>query len=190
MDRDEVGKILRQAAARARGYADFFDGPDKSLKEWGIAQTFLEELQRNGGPKIRCGKQHPGGANHAPDFQIITADGGIWGVEITELVSQKAIEATKRGEEVFADWSDAQLIAQFDAIIAKKDDSSNVKGGPYDRYVLLAHVDEPILTQERLETALGGRTLRTRLIDELYVLMSYQPTNQCCPLLRFSTTKT
>ena len=130
MDRDEVGKILRQAAARARGYADFFDGPDKSLKEWGIAQTFLEELQRNGGPKIRCGKQHPGGANHAPDFQIISADGGIWGVEITELVSQKAIEATKRGEEVFADWSDAQLIAQFDAIIAKKDDSSNVKGGP------------------------------------------------------------
>ena len=65
-----------------------------------------------------------------------------------------------------------------------------MKGGPYDRYVLLAHVDEPILTQERLETALGGRTLRTRLIDELYVLMSYQPTNQCCPLLRFSTTKT
>lgn len=189
MDWGEIGKILRESVARARGYADFFDWPDKSVKEGGIANTFVEELQRSGASTISCGKQHPGGPNHAPDFQITADNGETWGVEITELVSQDAIEATKRGSSVFAGWSDAQLIAQFDAIIAKKDDPLKVKGGPYDRYILLVHVDEPILAQERLETVLGGRSFRTRLIDELYVLMSYQPSNQCCPLLRFSTTK-
>jgi len=36
MDRHEIGKILRESASAEReGYADFFDWPDKSVKEWG-----------------------------------------------------------------------------------------------------------------------------------------------------------
>jgi hypothetical protein len=189
MDRHEIGKILRESASRARGYADFFDWPDKSVKEWGIAETFVEELQRSGGPTIRCGKQHPGGPNHAPDFQITTDSGETCGVEITELVSQQAIEATKRGSSVFADWSDAELTVRFEELVAKKDRSENVKGGPYDRFVLLVPVDEVMLSRKQLECVLGSRSFPTHLIDEIYVLMSYDPREQCCPLLRFNTTK-
>jgi hypothetical protein len=36
MDREAVGKALAEAIKRQRGYADFFDWPDKSVKEWGI----------------------------------------------------------------------------------------------------------------------------------------------------------
>ena len=37
---------------KQRGYADFFDWPDKPLKEWGIVQGFCEGLERDGGPKL------------------------------------------------------------------------------------------------------------------------------------------
>jgi len=189
MDLDESGRILRQSAARARGYADFFDWPDKSVKEWGIAQTFVQELQRSGGPTICGGTQHPGGVNHAPDLQITTQNGETWGVEITELVSQEAIEATKCGSSVFALWSDEELIAQVDALVARKDRPQKIKGGPYDRYLLLVHVDEAMLNRERLESAFVYHGFRTHLIDEICVLLSYEPSEQRCPLLRFGTIK-
>jgi hypothetical protein len=189
MDDDEIGRILSESAARARGYADFFDWPDKSVKEWGIAQTFVGELRRVQGTDVRSGKQHPGGANHPPDFQLTTEAGEIWAVEITELVSQEAIEATKRGHSVVAAWSDEVLNMQFEQLLYKKDRPENVKGGPYDRFMLLVHVDEVMLSREQLERALGHRSFRTRLIDDIYVLMSYDAHHQSYPLLSFSTTR-
>jgi hypothetical protein len=189
MDWGEIGRIMSESAARARGYADFFDWPDKSVKEWGVAQTFVKELKRVKGINVRSGKQHPAGANHPPDFQVIIETGELWGVEITELVSQKAIEATKRGHSVVADWSDEELNARFEYLVLKKDRPENVKGGPYDRFMLLVHVDEVMLTRGRLERVLGRRSFRTRLIDEIYVLMSYDPRHQSYHLLSLSTTR-
>jgi Helix-turn-helix domain of resolvase len=166
MDRDEIGKILAEGLGKRRGYADFFDWLDKSIKEWGVAKEFCKELERDGGPKIVSQKQHPGGRNHAPDYQVTTDAGEIWGLELTELVSQKAIEATKRNRSYFAMWSDEDLITKFETLVAKKDCLENVKGGPYDRYILLVHVDEDMLPVERLKAVLGSRSFQTRFIDE------------------------
>jgi hypothetical protein len=185
----KIGKILAESSGKQRGYADFFDWPDKSVKEWGIAQNFLEELERDSGPKIVSGKQHPAGQNHAPDWQVTTDIGEIWGVEITELVSQEAIEATKRGELVFAGWPDDDLVTKLEALIARKDCPEKVKGGPYDRYILLVHVDEDMLSAERLKAVFGSGSFQTRVIDDIYVLVSYHPGGGRLPLLRFDTTK-
>ena len=189
MDRDEVGRILAASLGKQRGYADFFDWPDKSVKEWGIARSFLEELERDNGPTIVSSKQHPGGPNHAPDIQVAIDTGEIWGVEITELVNQKAIEETKRGTQAFAVWPDDDLVTKFEALVAGKDRSEHVKGGPYDRYILLVHVDEDMLPAERLQELLGSRNFQTRLIDTIYVLVSHDPGKNRMPLLRFDTTK-
>jgi hypothetical protein len=62
-------------------------------------------------------------------------------------------------------------------------------GGPYDRYILLVHPDEDMLPGERLNGVLGSRGYHTRLIDDIYVLASYDPGERRLPLLRFGTTK-
>jgi Sel1 repeat len=61
MGQDEIGRILAERLGQQRGYADFFDWPDKSVKEGGIAHSFFEELERDNGPKIVSAKLHPGG---------------------------------------------------------------------------------------------------------------------------------
>ena len=189
MDRDEVSKHLAYAVSRQRGHADFFDWPNKSVKEWNIAQSFCEELERKGGPKIVAGRQHPGGENHAPDFEVTTESGETWGIEITELVSQRSIEATKRGKYLLEEWSDNDLLLKFEALVAGKDRPQNVRGGPYGRYNLLVHVDEDMLPADRLTDVLGGRTYQTQLIDDIYLLLSYDPRVGHLPLLHFATSK-
>jgi hypothetical protein len=44
-DWNRINDALLQAIARRRGYADHFDWHEKSLKEWGIVQTFKENLK-------------------------------------------------------------------------------------------------------------------------------------------------
>jgi hypothetical protein len=77
------------------------------------------------------------------------------------------------------------VLAHFRKIIARKDAPAEVKGGPYDRYVLLVHTDEPGLPAERLQSAFGNQVFATRLIDEVYVLVSYDPRVRNQPLLHF-----
>lgn len=114
----------------AREYADFFDWPDKRCKERGIAGEFVAALEREGGPKIISAKgSEPG--NDPPDCMMVTETGERWGVEITELVSQKAIEKVQRGENVYAPWPDAVLGDRLCKMVARKDDPTKVKGGPY-----------------------------------------------------------
>lgn len=183
MDKNEVGKTVAESIEKTRGYADFFDWPDKSAKERGIAQTFVEELERTHGSTFKFGKQHPGGANHAPDFQLNTTKGEIWGVEITELVSQDCVHEAKRGKSTLAAWSDQDLAQTLQRIVARKDRPENVRGGPYERYILLVHSDEPMLSAERLPGVLRSLELKTQLIDQIYVLLSYDPRAQRYPLL-------
>lgn len=189
MDQGKTARILQESMNNRRGYADFFDWPDKSTKEWGIAQSFLEELERDNGPKVVCGKQHPGGENHAPDWQFTTDVGEVWGVELTELVSQKAIEATKRGKLVLASWPIDELISKFAAQIVEKDRPEKVTGGPYDCYILVVHVDEDMLPANRLKEVLEGCSFQTRLIDEIYILVSYDPGVGRLPLLHLHPIK-
>ena len=133
MGKDRIGQTLTDAIERRRGYAEFFDCPDKFLKEWGVAHRFIEELERNHGAIIESINQHPGGENHAPDILLVTKSGEVWGVEITELVSSDAIVESRRGNTVLAEWPGDELISKFYVIIARKDEPEKVRGGPYDR---------------------------------------------------------
>jgi hypothetical protein len=174
---------------KLRGYAGFFDWPDKSAKEYGIAYEFIKALEREGGPRITSAQRH-GSGDDPPDCTLITGTGQRWGLEITELVSQKAIEVTKRGGAAYATWPDSALIDRVGALIARKDiPAAKVKGGPYDRYVLLIHTDEFFLSAGRLQALLGNQIFKTSLIDHVYVLVSYDPHVQHQPLLSFTTTK-
>jgi hypothetical protein len=189
IDWAEVGRILSESANRPRHHAGFFHWHEKSLKEWGIAQGFREELERDGVTTIISSKQHPGGKNHAPDYEFTTDGGAVWGIEITELVDQEAIETAQRGKRLVPDWSDEELLAAIETLIDKKDRPKNVRGGPYDRYILLVHSDEDMLAAQRIQAVIGGRQFSTCLIDDIYVLVSYDPAEGRLPLLRFGTVR-
>jgi len=184
---DSVRTEILKAIAKRRSYADHFDWYEKSLKEWDIAQTFKEELERDCGPLIASELQLPGGYEHlSPDYQLTTHSGEVWGVEVTELVSEEAIEQTKRGKNVVALWPDDVLVKKFRGIVAKKDSPKSISGGPYNRYVLLVHVDEFNLSAERFSAVLDEITFETKLIDNIYVLVSYDPYIERNPLLNLS----
>jgi hypothetical protein len=175
--------ILKEAGRKQRDHAGFFHWPDKLVKEGGIANEFAAALAREGGHQIASGKQIPPGQD-PPDFEMTTETGEHWGVEITELVSQKAIEATARNKLVHAIWSNDGLIAALRAIVTDKD---HAKGGPYDRYVLVVHTDEDDLRADRLQNVLGNQIFETRLITDIYLLTSYDTHVGYAPLLHFAT---
>jgi hypothetical protein len=178
-----VSDELRSAIKRQRGYADFFDWPDKSGKEAGIVESFIEALSREDSSVEFIGKTQHTGQDDPPDFHLTTKTGKSWGIEITELVSQRAIEENKRGNEIHAVWLDNDLIDKFRSLVRRKDDLNAVKGGPYDRYVLLIHTDEYFISLDRLRTLLGHLSITTTLISDIYILFSYDPNLGYCPLL-------
>jgi hypothetical protein len=120
---------------------------------------------------------------------MITEAGEAWGVEITELVNKKAIEKTRLGRSVYAVWSDAALISDIRGTISRKDDPVKVKGGPYSRYILLIHTDEDDLPADRLQNVVRTLSFETRLIDDVYVLVSYDTKVGGESLLHLTTTK-
>jgi hypothetical protein len=145
-------------------------------------------LARNGDvPRIIAAGYPP--TQEPPDFDITTDTGKLWGVEITELVSQKAIEETQKGNSVYAEWSDDDLIDEFRELVLRKDRPENIKGGPYDRYVLLVHTDETFLLINRLRKLLVPLPLVTSLISDIYVLFSYDPKMGHEPLLHLQVVK-
>jgi hypothetical protein len=185
---NKTREAWEEAVKRQRGHADFFDWPDKSVKEYGIAVDFIAALDRDGGPRI-VGVKHHGSGEDPPDCKMITEAGEALGVEITELVNKKAIEQTRLGKCVYAVWSDAALISDLLGMISRKDDPAKVKGGPYSRYALLIHTDEDDLSADRLQSVIRNQSFETRLIDDLYVLISYDPKVGRQSLLHFTTTK-
>ena len=58
---NKAREAWEEAVKRQRGHADFFDWPDKSVKEYGIAVDFIAALDRDGGPRI-VGVKHHGSA--------------------------------------------------------------------------------------------------------------------------------
>jgi hypothetical protein len=89
---------------------------------------------------------------------------------------------------VRATWSDAALIAHLRGIISRKDDPAKVRGGPYNRYIPLVHTDEYDLPADRPRNVIGNQSFKTRLIDDFYVLVSYDTKVGYRPLLRLTTT--
>lgn len=173
---------------KTRGYADFFEFYDKNIKERGIAEEFMEALCKSLCLEITDVKQHPNGENKAPDIEF-TFGAEKWGVELTELVDQTAIEQVQKGTLSVANWSEAHLA---ECIKRRIDAKGKVNWGgddAYDCYVLLLHTDEPQITEQRLEDVLQQCTFGTKLIDRAFVLMSYDPTKSEYPLLSINIKK-
>ena len=177
--------LLRESNRRDRGYASFFEWPDKEQKEVGIALDLFESLSAKEG--LECRKLAPrGSGNDPPDCEALDPEGRRLGIEVTELVDGSAIGRRKAGEAFHtASWDRDKFLRFVDERFTAKDIPSGVQGGPYDQYWLLIHCDEPELPFERIGQFLDGIPARsTRLIDQAFLLLSYSRGHNGYPYFR------
>ena len=71
-------------------------------------------------------------------------------------------------------WDRNDLIAAIQVLIDGKD-VAKLKGGPYERYVLVIHTDEFFLSRETVSKFLEGATFRSQLFTDVIIGLSYEP---------------
>lgn len=171
---DEEMREIREKVSR-RGHAAHFDWRDKETKELGIVRTFLESA-----PLIYDAQVVQPNRPDPPDCIIVDRAKGKVGVEVTELVDQKAIErdASRPRETQGSEWPVWDQGTFVDVLGRQIESKGNGRphGGPFGEYVLLVHTDEPGLRPVDVSRWLEGVTLGPRgMIDRAFLLFSYMP---------------
>lgn len=154
---------------------------DRALAEWGVLQEFTNALAHEG-KLFFLDARHRGEGNDPPDCEAVSAEGERIGIEITELVDGRSIEAARLDKHY--DWKDwrGALVPALEGLVRRKDKPRDVNGGPCSQYVLLIFSDEPWLERAYVETTLREHTFdKTALITRAFLLLSYDPFLQRYP---------
>jgi len=187
-DENNTAQALDQVKQKKRGYSDFFAWPvDRQLEEWAIVDSLKESLEKANAGFFNSLRAR-GRGNDPPDCEAILYEGGKLGIEVTELVDPVAIMAYKNGDtSQQAEWSEDKLIKSIAHRLKAKDVSTNLKGGPYDVYMLVIHTDEPILNFDYTHPILSEYPFKFySLISRAFLLMSYDQKYQCCPYIELN----
>ena len=173
MSRESIADELDAVIRKRRKYSAFFDWPDKKIKEWDVVCELLRSMRARG--DYRYTNKVESVDDDWPDCVIRDVGGVQVGVEVTELVDQKAIEMCERGNNVYREWSDQAVREKVAQILNRKDEKAH-HGDLYGKLILVIHNDEIDLPSFRLFPILDASPfLRTRNIDEAYIICSYEP---------------
>jgi hypothetical protein len=182
-DPDELN-YLRVMLAKKRKHDSYWKWSDRLVEERGIASEILREAGENvAGMRSLERGQDP------PDCEA-TLDGRFSGVEVTELIDQRALEQNLRQPEspVYFDWDKPTFLAALQSRIDAKDRAW--KGGPYERRVLVIHTDEFVLDRDTVSRFLEGTRFRSTFITDVFLGLSYQssaePEGGCHPVFSLS----
>lgn len=89
-------------------------------------------------------------------------------------------------------WDQRGLRAALQQRIDRKDDPSKLKGGPYERYILVIVTDEIYLTEANVETFLSDAGFRAGLVTDACLGLAYHPADPAqgregsCPVFRLT----
>ena len=187
-DENILSQLLDQATQKKRGYSGFFSWPvDREMEELGIVDSLKESLEKTNAGFFNSLLAR-GRGNDPPDCEAMLFEGGKLGIEVTELVDAEAIMAHKSGNtNHWAEWSEQKLIESITRRLEKKDVSKNIKGGPYDLYMLVIHTDEPMLSFDYTYPILSGYPFEFfSVIKRAFLLMSYEPKYERCPYIELN----
>lgn len=178
-------RFRSKIAANVRPWAGYWAWRDKPVGEHGAAS----EILRQAGMKVA---QLVSRRDDPPDCEGML-DRQWSAVEVTELVheatlarSLKTIKERDAGREpekreAYFVWSRTDLLSAIQERIGVKD-AMRLKGGPYERYVLVIHTDEFFLDSTTVRQFLKGATFRARLITDVILGLSYEPAFGGCPV--------
>jgi hypothetical protein len=182
----EILESLKKNDGLRRKHANFWNFYKKSSKELGLFSEVFEQFQKDFGVPIEewglCDTD-------PPDIFAKLIDGSVRGVEITELVNEKAIRDQIAGsgeysQELFRfDYEESKH--KLNDILAEKENKVAAIRTEYDSLSLLIHTDEFLLNSE-LFIGKGPEIFSnsSEVFDGVYLLFSYEPAKQKCPLLR------
>jgi hypothetical protein len=84
----------------------------------------------------------------------------------------------------WAVWDSARLRKEVQQRLIEKE-SKQLKGGPYDEYIVLVHTDEPGLAIDQVETWLADFRFATpKQMDRAFLLLSYDPSRRGYPYVQ------
>jgi hypothetical protein len=176
-DELEIGvtKMLEKEANGLRKYASFFHSVDKKLKERSVTKILLEAMKKLDDTRFRGPVVSVDEKEEWPDCKAKDEIGCDVAFEVTELVSQEAIEANQQGDRKGCSWSDTDVLKRLEDILRDKDRSC-FHGRNFSRAVLVIHTDEPSLDPNQIRSLMGKHAFaKPKNIDEVYLLMSYCP---------------
>ena len=179
MDAEAASRMMvyvKKMKEMSRNHAGFFEWPDKSIKEIVIAQDLFSKLEEYSDDYLV--NVMPG--EDPPDVKVITSKGKTIGIEVTELVNQKAIEYQIKNDpryhEEVVSWSKSSFNKKLSDIVSKKNRLCKNKGGNYDELSLLIFTDEPKLDSDTIESYLEGADLGSpKNFKNVYILTGYEP---------------
>lgn len=171
---------MREAAAKKRGYADSWEWPaDRKLAELEVVRTLADYLAFAEGASWKSATSV---SDDPPDALLISVDGRRFGVEVTELVDPDTVKRhrhrLKTGEGSPYDWADwtADLAASRIAeLVEAKDQKLAAAREHYHELFVAIMTDEPAITLELAQLAVGLGRPRVDNIDRAFLLLSYHP---------------
>lgn len=180
IDRVAVGKLMRQAIQKSRGYADFWHWPfGKSTAEVHVALEMMNHLVKS---EPELAGTLSAVVSDPPDVLLTTQDGLRIGIEVTELVDSKYIKNYIRHRKSGitdwghnADWNPLSLSEKLIELIGSKDRKVQKIAPIYAELILLIHTDELAVDRSLVQEALTKFEAVTEFIDRGYIILSYDP---------------
>lgn len=182
----KIVESLRRNDQLRRKHADFWNFYKKSSKELGLFSEIFARFEADYESKvIQWGLCE----DEPPDIFVSLANGRKVGIEITELVNEASVIAQLKKSP---DYSTELIRFGFDEaceeisrILKKKSTKTAPKLTDYDALVLLIHSDEPMLKSDQfLQSGTLRLFERSPIFECVYLLFSYEPDKQECPLIK------
>lgn len=176
---------IRKSQDLPRKHADFFNWHNKETKERSICYKFTQYLFDVNGEifdSVSLGSDPPDCIAKTKNTEV--------GIEVVELVDQKAIEDQIRFKKHWVHqeaWTTKKLMGKLNLLIQSKNSPKNKAEllGKYERYIVLIHTDEPELMVQEFDALFRDNQIEsTDLVTESYVLFSYDPKKRNYPVRR------
>ena len=114
-------------------------------------------------------------------------DDQLCGIEVTELVHERALRLSKRkGEELHFAWERNDFEKELRQRIARKDKPPAVLEISYERYFLVIVTDEMFLDASTVEEFLNELVFETKFITDILFAISYDPSVGKCPVFKLN----
>ena len=114
-----------------------------------------------------------------------------YGVEVTEFAHEASLRRSlqtirrRRGFLSYYEWTRQDFLAQLRDRLARKDCPREVKGAPYDRYMIVFWTGEMHLTDDALRDFLADTSFSCSLISEGYFVLNYHSQSETSyPIIR------
>lgn len=179
-DWDQVVAIMREARAKSRGYASYWEwAPNRSLAEIGVARALAEYLTHS---EERTWASVSPIINDPPDVLLLCTSGERLGIEVTELVDADAIKRHRHRKMTdtaeaydWADWTIERLTSSIVEAVERKDRKLASRAGQYDELIVAIATDEPLISLELARQAIQNSAPSVHTVHRAFLLLSYNP---------------